>query len=172
MEIPDFNPPSGSLGGLRHHLGEHIAMKSATAQHGDGHEAKNQKRHSKGQCDAKDMFTLAHVASISYCRISTEGSKGLTQGDEQLRGLESGNRIQVSAHINSYRADGSLVAQTHAHGVAVIAEEMAESNITIHVTTIIEQHPSQALVDRQGKAALGVNNEELAPAAGSRDLCR
>ncbi len=55
---------------------------------------------------------------------------------------------------------------------------MAESDVAIHVAAVIKDRAAQVPIDgrgeveRNGKSALGIQNEELMPAGGSRDLRR
>jgi len=113
--------------------------------------------------------------ALLYCKASSAvalRSKRLTQGDKELCGLESGNGIQVVAYVNPHGADGRLVAQAQTNRVAVIAEEVAESDILIYIAAVIKNHRSQAFFDGQRKAPLGVENEELEPSGRNRDLRR
>jgi hypothetical protein len=99
-------------------------MQCKAAQHRDSRDGKNKKHQTDRQRNAENVFTLDHIASLSFC---SKFSKGLTQGDKKLSGAEPGNRIQVAAHVNPHRTDGSLVAQAEADGVDVFGDEEAEA---------------------------------------------
>src|SRR5688572_14232352 len=104
---------------------------------------------------------------VSYFVVRTSHFvhlKRLPQGDKDLRGLKSRDRVQVSTDINPHGSHRRLITDAEADGVTVVVEQTFEVNSVVHIAAVIENHASQPFLERYGKATFGINNEELVTA--------
>jgi len=83
---------------------------------------KSKKREPHRECHAENVFTPEHFCLAIELQRTRKALEGLTQGDKELRGLESGNRVQVVATSILTGPTGVWLAQAQAHAVAEIAE--------------------------------------------------
>src|SRR2546430_2301590 len=90
--------------------------------------------------------------------------KSLSQCDEELRGTNTGHRIQVSANIKSHRPHRRVVAQAKPYGVGIVVYKTSEIDRAINVSSVIKQHATEIALDGQREPQLGVDNEELVAA--------
>src|SRR5260370_11294344 len=97
-------------------------------------------------------------------------SKRLPQADEKLRRIETRDRIQVAANIEPYRPDRGLITQAQAHGIAISRKEVLYADARVHVPSVIEGCSAQLGQDAQGKAELGVQDDQLRAANRDRNL--
>lgn len=94
-------------------------------------------------------------------------SKGLSQCYEDLRGFDSGGRVQVVAQVNADRADGSRVTQSYADAIRVMAVETYGRK---YVSTVIEANYAEVLFDDiQRNSKFRIDDEQFVPANRDSD---
>src|ERR1700738_4175343 len=100
---------------------------------------------------------------------STSALERLPQRHEPLRGLYAWRRVQVMPYVDAQGAYGRVIPKPETNGVGVIAYELMEANLAVHVAAVIEEHAAQAALQRNGKAGLGIHDREHVPADGHAD---
>ena len=97
--------------------------------------------------------------------------KRLTQGNKVLCRFDSRNRIQVVTDVDSDWSYWRGVAKSDADIIAVERSEIVEPNKREDISTIVERHNPQALLDPvQRKALFGVHDEQFVTTLGNRNF--
>ena len=102
--------------------------------------------------------------------VVVERSKCLTQSDKDLRGFDSGRRVEVVTQIHTYRTHWSFVTEADANRIGIVRGEAAESDARKDVATIIKGGQTQPLLNRQRDAKLRIHDEEFSAALGRLNL--
>src|ERR1700745_3388934 len=106
---------------------------------------------------AKVVLLLWRCLNGRSDRVHTYApSECLTDAYEILRCLDSGDWIEISSNIDSYRANRRCIAQPHTYVVGVKRCEVMKADEGEDVSAVVKNHEAKALPDWQRYAKLRV----------------
>src|SRR5258708_4285128 len=116
------------------------------------------------------VMSAMRMAFFLFIAVTSASAlERLPQRHEPLRGLYAWRRVQVMSNVDAQGAYGRVIPKPETNGAGVIAYELMEANLAVHVAAVIEEHAAQAALQRNRKAGLGIHDGGHVPADGNAD---